>query len=92
MRKDIFVVGARLLGVMQLVDAVFGIVNLISQWAGIINPPSYGHGYSLVTFGVHLILGLYLTTRPYHLFSFLNLLTADEVDDLASRPWTAPLA
>ena len=81
MRKDIFVVGARLLGVWQLVDAIFSFANLVAHWIGYIQPQSYNHEHLLISFGIHLILGLYLVIRPYHLFHLLEHFTRDDGED-----------
>jgi hypothetical protein len=85
MRKDIFVVGARLLGVIQLVDAIFSFANLFSHWIGYIKPQSYSHEHDLMNFGLHLIIGLYLMLRPYHLFHLVKLFTGDNDDDQADK-------
>lgn len=80
MRKDIFVVGARLLGVWLLVGALSSLVYIISYWSGFYQPPSYGNQYYWIHFGTELILGLYLALRPYHLFHMIGRL-ADSDDE-----------
>jgi hypothetical protein len=81
MRKDIFVVATRLLGVMQLVDAIFNLAYLVSHWIGYIKPQSYSHEHDLISFGIHLVLGLYFVVRPYHLFHLLELFTGDDDEE-----------
>jgi hypothetical protein len=81
MRKDIFVVGTRLIGIMQLVGAIFNFANLVSDWIGYIKPQAYSHEHNLMNFGINLILGLYLIIRPYHLFHLFELFTGDDDED-----------
>lgn len=78
MRKDIFVVGARLLGVWQLVGALNSLAYLISYWSGFYQPPSYSSQYYWIHFGTEFILGLYLVFRPYHLFRMIERLAESD--------------
>ncbi len=72
MRKDIFVVGVRLLGVWQLVGAVVSLCNIIFVWLGYYKAQSIQSEYTIIHFGVQLVIGLYLILRPYHLFHFIE--------------------
>jgi hypothetical protein len=67
MRTDIFTVGARLLGVWQLIGAIETIAYLVYEWIRSYPIPAPNHEYQLIRFGVELIVGLYLVLRPNHL-------------------------
>jgi hypothetical protein len=72
MRKDIFVVLIRVLGVWQLVGSLGQLANLISQWIGYMQPQTYGSRYIVLHFGLELVIGLYFVLRPYHLFHLIE--------------------
>ncbi len=68
MRKDIFVVGIRLLGVWQLIGAIVSLCNIIIVWLGYYRTQSIQNEYTIIHFGIQFVIGLYLILRPYHLF------------------------
>ena len=72
MRTDIFTVGARLLGLWQLVGAIESIAYLLNGWIRSYPLSAPNHEYQLIRFGVQLIVGLYLVLRPYHLSHFIE--------------------
>jgi uncharacterized membrane protein len=72
MRTDIFTVGARLLGVWQLVSAIETIAYLIYEWIKSHHLSAPNHEYQLMRFGIELIVGLYLVLRPYHLSQIIE--------------------
>ena len=74
MRKDLFVVGARLLGIWELVGAVSSLANIIAAWFGYLRPQSYSQEYSSLHFLVQLGIGLYLLFRTHRLFHLLERL------------------
>ena len=72
MRTDIFTVGARLLGVWQLIGAIETIAYLVYEWIRSYPIPAPNHEYQLIRFGIGLIVGLYLVLRPYHLSQLIK--------------------
>ncbi|MGD0591716.1 MAG: hypothetical protein ABSA44_13110 [Bacteroidota bacterium] len=72
MRTDIFTVGARLLGLWQLVGAIETIAYLLYEWIRSYPLSAPNHEYQLIRFGIELIVGLYLVLRPYHLSQFIE--------------------
>ena len=72
MRKDIFVVGTRLLGIWQLVGAVMSLAYMIFYWIGYFPGQPANREYSLIRFGIELLLGLILSLRPYTLYSLFE--------------------
>ena len=81
MRKDIFVVGARLLGVWQLLGAINNFVFLIGHWTGYMKPQYNSVEHDLINFGFWLVVGLYLVLRPYHLYHLLERFSEDDDED-----------
>ena len=87
MRKDIFIVGARLLGIWQLLGAASLIAQYISIWAGLYKPSvSYQESYAFVHMAVELVTGLYLIFSAYPLYDILNKVkeaaAPDEPEDI----------
>ena len=78
MRKDIFIVGARLLGIWQLLGALNSLAYMVSYWSGPTRPPSYTQEYNVLTFIIHLITGLYLLFRTHRLYDVLVRLVPEE--------------
>ncbi|HVN49612.1 MAG TPA: hypothetical protein VMU30_12430 [Bacteroidota bacterium] len=75
MRTDIFIVGARLLGVWQLVGAIETLAYLIFNWMKSYPMSPTNHEYQLIRVGVELFVGLYLVLRPYHLCNIIERFT-----------------
>ena len=78
MRKDIFIVGARLLGIWRLLGALGSLAWIIAGWFGYVRAQSYSQEYYSVRFIVELATGLYLLFRTHHLFHLLERLKPDE--------------
>ena len=74
MRKDLFVVGVRLIGILLLADALVPIVNLIGYWAKYIDLSKINLQYILITIITHLAAGIFLLGRTHSLFNFLDRL------------------
>jgi nicotinamidase-related amidase len=72
MRKDIFVVGARLLGLWQLLGALSSLAWIASNWAGSLQTPSSASQYYYIRFFLEFIVGLYLVFRPHQLFEIIE--------------------
>jgi uncharacterized membrane protein len=72
MRTDIFTVGARLLGVWQLVGALGTLAYLLYEWLRSYPLSTVNHEYQFIRFGIELIVGLYLVLRPYHLSQIIE--------------------
>jgi hypothetical protein len=85
MRKDIFLVGIRLLGILQLCGAMVSLVFLIGDYAGYVRAQSPGHEYTLLRFGVELIIGLLFISRPQNIFNLVNQLSVPEDEDKSSE-------
>ncbi len=75
MRKDIFIVGARLLGIWYVIGAVGPCMYFLTGWFENYWPPSYNQEYNLVIGSVHLFTGLYLLFWTHNLFNFLERMT-----------------
>ena len=78
MRKDVFLVGARLLGIWQLLGGLGSLVWIIIVGLGYLHPQSYSQEYNSVNFIIHLATGLYLVFKTEHLFQLLDRLKTDE--------------
>jgi hypothetical protein len=74
MRKDIFIVGARLLGLWQLIGALSPLSYLVGTEFGFVHPQITTQEYNAVALVVHLLTGLYLLFRPHQLFGVLDRL------------------
>jgi len=85
MRKDIFLVGTRLLGLWQLCGAMVSLVYLIGDYSGYVHPQASSHEYNLLRLGVELIIGLFLISRPQHIFNFAKQLSIIEDEDASSE-------
>jgi hypothetical protein len=72
MRKDIFIVGARLLSIWLLIDAINPLFYVIATWMGYLAANPYTQFYSLVSVIVHIVSGLYLLLKTNELFDFLE--------------------
>ena len=79
MRKDIFVVSIRVLGIWQLVGSFGQLASIISQWIGYMPSQANATHYLLLHFGIEFVIGLYFVLRPYHLFHLIERFA--EVDD-----------
>ena len=78
MRKDIFIVGARLLGIWQLLGAIRSFAYIASAWLGYIRPQSTTQEYNALLFIVELVTGLYLLLRTHNLFRLVDRLKEEE--------------
>ena len=78
MRKDLFLLGTRILGLMQLVSGVTSAVYLILEYSGYLHPQVPTHEYTLVRFGVELVIGLFLLLRPHVVYNFVKQLSVDD--------------
>ena len=72
MRKDIFIVGARLLGVWQLLAALSSFAYLVSFWYGYIQLPAYNQQYNNIRFVIELAGGLFLVFGAHFLYDQLD--------------------
>ena len=95
MRKDLFVVGATLLGVWQLVGAVGSLVYVLVNWLGVYQTSPASTQYNLIHAVYESALGLYLIFRPVQLFELIQTLSGtgegqqknkDDADTTASTP------
>jgi hypothetical protein len=88
MRKDLFLVGARLLGVLQFLSAASPLGYLLASWFGIAWIPASSQGYNGIQAAVHLAAGSYLVYRPLHLYRLLENLKHenDDAEDAAPEP------
>ena len=77
MRKDLFIVGARLLGILLLADTLVPIVNLIGYWTKYMDLSEYNLKYLLIMLLTHLAAGIYLIGRAHKLYNFLNRFLPD---------------
>jgi hypothetical protein len=78
MRKDLFIVGARLLGIWQLTGAVNSLALIVAAWAGFLHAQPGAQDYSNIHFAAELVLGLYLVLKTEHLYQLFT--TAGEVE------------
>ena len=78
MRKDIFIVGAKLFGIWQLLGALSPLAYMIGFWIGYIHPQAYTQEYNVLTFIVHLVTGLILLFRTDRIFRLLDRLEPEE--------------
>jgi hypothetical protein len=78
MRKDLFVVGVRLIGIWQLSGALNSLALIVAAWAGFLRPQSSAQDYSSIHFAAELVIGLYLLLKPEHLFDLLTPAAAEE--------------
>ena len=79
MRKDIFIVGIRLLGLWQLLGAANSLAGIITIWLGYLRPQSTAQEYYILHFAVQLVTGLYLIFRPYRLFNLMARMKEEEM-------------
>lgn len=85
MRKDIFVVGVRLVGVMQLIGAFTNLAQTIFYWIGYYRPPSFNFQYFFIHIGVDVVVGLYLILRPFQLFHIIELFAENDNENQADN-------
>lgn len=84
MRRDIFIVGIRILGIWLLIEAINPLIFIIGTWMGYFHGSYYSqqYTYSLINSLIHLIAGFYLLFRSDNLFNFLEkLLTKTETGE-----------
>ncbi len=72
MRKDIFIVGIRLLAIWVLIEAIYPLIYVIGSWFGYFIRNNYSQEYYLINAIVHLVVGLYLLLKTNGLFDFLE--------------------
>ena len=72
MRTDIVIVDARLLGIWQLIAAVYAIAWIVAVWAGFAHMQPGQQEYYNLHFAVELVTGLYLLLKTEHLFHLLS--------------------
>ena len=79
MRKDIFIVGARLLGLSILTGALNPLAYVVSTWFIKYQTTPNALEYNFVNGLIHIIVGLYLLLGTNNLFNFLErVLTKEE--------------
>ena len=78
MRKDIFIVGARLLGISLLTGAINPLAFVVSTWFVKYQPTPNALEYNFVNGLVHIIVGLYLLLRTNNLFDSLERILTEE--------------
>ncbi len=84
MRKDIFIVGARLLGLWLLVGSINPLCYVIVTVFVRYQSQPYAQEYNIVNGIAHLLSGLYLVFRTNTLFHYLDRL-ADETSEEEDR-------
>ena len=80
MRKDIFIVGARLLGIWQLLASLTPLVSVIGFWGKSFSAQAYNQEYYILLFIVHLLTGQFLIFKAHSLYRLLDRLTPEEED------------
>ena len=80
MRKDIFIVGARLLGIWLVLEAVNPLIYIIGSWIGNFTTNLYSQDYSLINVIVHIAAGLYLLLKTNELFDLLEKVLSESKD------------
>ena len=78
MRKDIFIVGARLLGIWQLLAGLSPLASILYAWLRPFQQHSYTQEYEIMIFAVHLLTGLYLLFRTDSLFRLMVRLNSGD--------------
>ena len=87
MRKDIFIVGARLLGISILTGGLNPLAYVVSTWFTKYQPTPNAIEYNIVNGLVHIIIGAYLLLRTNNLFNFLErVLTEEEKNKEEEKP------
>jgi hypothetical protein len=81
MRKDIFVVGVRLLGTWFIVGSILPLVTITSEYFGYIHLGEYGHASNILHFCVDFIVGAFLILRTHNIFRLIELLKVDDDKD-----------
>ncbi len=76
MRKDIFIVGAILLGLWLFIGAIGPLLYLLAMLFGSFHPQTEAQDYTLLNGVVHLLIGLYLMFRPDDVFNLLERMRA----------------
>ena len=83
MRKDLFLVATRLIGLWQICGSLVSFAYIISDYIGYIRPQSYSHQYYMLRFVVEFLIGLFLLIRPNRVLGFVEFLTPNgEADNL----------
>jgi hypothetical protein len=72
MRKDLFIVGARLLGIWQLLGAANSLASMIGFWYGYMQLPAYNQQYNNIHFVIELAGGLFLIFGTHFLFDLMD--------------------
>jgi hypothetical protein len=78
MRKDIFIVGARLAGIWQLLGAANTLATLTYIWLWPLRPASSNQEMYILHFAVQLVTGIHLLLRTHQLFNLLQLSKEEE--------------
>lgn len=78
MRKDIFIVGARLLGIWELLGALSSLAWLIASWMGYLQMQPSNKEYTSIHFIIQFLTGIFLLFRTHQLFDLLNHITSGE--------------
>ena len=78
MRKDIFIVGARLLGISLLTAAINPLAFVVSTWFVKYQTTPNALEYNFLNGLVHIIVGLYLLFGTNNLFNFLERILTEE--------------
>ena len=77
MRKDIFIVGARLLGIWELLGAVSSLAWLIANWMGYLQMQPSNKEYTAIHFIIQFLTGIFLLFRTDRLYDFVNRITGE---------------
>lgn len=81
MRKDIFIVGARLLGLSLLSGGINPLAYVVYTWISKYQPTPSAIEYNIINGLVHIFIGLYLLLRTNNLFNYLDrVLTVVEIN------------
>jgi hypothetical protein len=78
MRKDLFIVGVRLLGLWQLLGAVSSLAYMICFWYGYIQSQALGQEYNSIHFVVQLLTGIFLLFGTHYLFHLVDRIKPEE--------------
>jgi hypothetical protein len=79
MRRDIFIVGVRILGIWQLINALNTFATLVNIWIGYTQATGAPTRMSyFLHLGIQLFTGLFLVFRTEDLFTLLDQLSDRE--------------
>jgi len=82
MRKDLFIVGARLLGIWILIGVINPISHIVAPIFIKTQPPTYVQLTNVVNGILHFIIGYFLLFKTNSLYKFLDrILTETEINN-----------